>query len=203
MPGHETCLIWTSFALSRDLVPCFNPSEARVSCGFGLTLPQACPFETHSRALRATCMRMNRSASSLASGPTASESEFWERDDDAAEEARIAELMRKRGWQRVPTQKERDAQCFKTRAFLAICCIALIAIICACVAIALYDPTEVTNSSSRMDVNMTAVAYDSQLLRARPADILGVPPKGRQRQRANGRHRPMGRGANSHRPPRT
>jgi hypothetical protein len=79
----------------------------------------------------------------------------------------------------------------------------LIAIICACVAIALYEPSEVTNSSSRMDVNMTAVAYDSQLLRARPADILGVPPKGRQRQRANGRPRPMGRGANSHRPPRT
>jgi hypothetical protein len=144
-------------------------------------------------------MRMNRSASSLASGPTDNESEFWERDDDAAEEARIAELMRKRGWKRVPTQKEREAQCFKTRAFLAICCIALIAIICACVAIALYEPSEVTNSSSRMDVNMTAVAYDSQL-RARPADALGVPAKGRQRQRAR---RPMGRGANSHRPPRT
>ena len=144
-------------------------------------------------------MRMSRSAASLASGSTASESEFWERDDDAAEEARIAELMRKRGWQRVPTQKEREAQCFKTRAFLAICCIALIAIICACVAIALYEPSEVTNSSSRMDVNMTAVAYDSQL-RARPADALGVPAKGRQRQRAR---RPMGRGANSHRPPET
>ncbi len=86
---------------------------------------------------------MNRGSAAAAAADCDSSASDCERD--AAEEARIDELMRRRGWSRVPTKKQREAQCFKTRAFLALCCIAYIATTCACVAIARYDPTSDTS----------------------------------------------------------
>ena len=112
-------------------------------------------------------MRMSRSSTRLASlSESSAYPAVFEESSDRwpSEEARIEELMKRRGWQRVPTQKQRDAQCFKTRAFLFLCCVACAAMLCTCVAVAASryseDVEHTTDAAARDTVNTSSAVQN-------------------------------------------
>ena len=124
---------------------------------------------------------MNRGSAAAAAADCDSSASDCERD--AAEEARIDELMRRRGWSRVPTKKQREAQCFKTRAFLTLCCIACVATTCACVTIAMHDPTpDAVDAGTSMRANSSEMGLNTT---SKPQDGL---PKGKARRHLRRRH---------------